>query len=1707
MADLTANSNPPPGLQAVQSQLGQCNGMDQPLLTQIEQLYDQGRYTDALSLSVPLGPLASWCGPDGRILAGRLAGNLGAPRLGRTLHWLAGRENPEHPSAQYYAALAYWSRFGTLHAWRRYQPYELPEMATNSVKADWLALKATMLGAMRDFARAEPLMIEALELDSDSAWLHVQLSDLLDRQDLHEDALMAAREALKLRPFYRPGVQTAAHRLVQLRKDDEALMLLTEAATRLQSGEVWCQLAALQRELKNYQAAWESLERAQQLWPLADADGQHQKWLMGERCDLACLLERYDEALAFAQQIDRPFYQQLVQRLTKALADKQASRPAPRVQLSVPFVRQFHDACVPATLTAIANYWQKPVQQQEIAQRICYEGTRAYDERRWADENGFHAREFRVTEANVEALIRVGVPMTLTTVDPGYAHSQGIVGFDAYRGTFLIQDPNDRHVAEAASEKFLEHYASTGPRGMLLVPVQEASRIDTIELDDATLYDEHYAVDRALAGFDRAGAGEAIVRMQALGANHRLTLQCQLSLARYDSDPTIQLELVEKLLQQFPTDTNLLMMKLSLLSEFGQRTQRIEILKTACTSEKTHPILWSRLAAELLDDARDHQDAYYQLRRALRYNPNDARALSLLGDYFWARSERSQALELFRLAASVNEKDEDQSQRYFMAARYLHQTEEALGWLRDRCRRFNQRSSSPGRTLTSALESIDHAQEAQAALEETVRNHPEDGELLAYAALYSGRYHQMDQAAEYMAACEGKCSPLVIKGTSAMLALYAGNPNQARDLFREVVQLDPLDIAAHQRIVQLELDLSGVDAAEQHLRSAVARFPHSYSLRTALIQFLRNYKLGDVEAELNAFFEVHPHDAWARREAAIAAMGYHNLDRASQEAQLALQLDPNNENAHCIVGRIHEQRGELSAARQAYRRAIELNVDCDLAIGNLIGTCDRPTERHTELSFIFEQLRKQTTYGDGVVAYRDAANGRMEPHKLLEQLNEARTNRPDLWQTWSVLIHQHLEMNQRAAAVELAKAGTERFPMVPRMWLDLAMAHRQADDHDAELAALERARAINPHWVDVARALSELYMSRDQYDEAEKVIRQVLAIDPRDPVSLGSLADCLYRAGKKPEALQSLVSACVTAPGFEWGWARLCDWSAELDQGQTAQDTAQKTIAARPHDARSYLRQAETLHEIEQIPQAFAALEQALGLDERFVDAHVLKAFYLGRLHRWDEALEACNPACFATDIPAALRIRRAFVLYRKGLATEALAEMQGALERDADHYGAWGQLADWAQELNRRDVYRQAAENMVRLEPHQPVPRGYLADALLDDEQGRPEAKQHLRTALECSPEYAYGTMRLFELYLEDKEYPEAHQVLELAGDGLPPGYLAAFKSQLAAVEDLKLEPPGNTASELIMHWLSQDIPDNAPLARAIDALDSRLGFQLITQLKNLISSETFKKSPIKPAIGWTLGRLASRLFEQKEWLDLLKSIPEGDCWHECVRSYMRSMPLFRREYKLLESMIQKYRSRLKKQTATWSATANTLFDYGWNSEVVKWTRDWRSYPDLVTKDLIPVVATRWELYQFREARKAMEHGLKLTEDSTTSLLRVWAGLDALLLRKFELALEQARNVVVTDLHGWYQIGYRLLVSTLESLPSANADASPNREAVKQLIAQLQPSKFLVDTPFATDQLSKWLARQMAARIAEAYGHRFTAWKHRLMAFSYTIK
>ncbi len=241
---------------------------------------------------------------------------------------------------------------------------------------------------------------------------------------------------------------------------------------------------------------------------------------------------------------------------------------------------------------------------------------------------------------------------------------------------------------------------------------------------------------------------------------------------------------------------------------------------------------------------------------------------------------------------------------------------------------------------------------------------------------------------------------------------------------------------------------------------------------------------------------------------------------------------------------------------------------------------------------------------------------------------------------------------------------------------------------------------------------------------------------------------------------------------------------------------------------------------------------------------------------------------------------------------------------------------------------------------------------------------------------------------------------------------------------------------------------------------------------------------------------------------MELLKSLPDGDSWHACARSLLEGLPLFGKDYELLDVIVQKYRSRLKNQTTTWSTISWALAHYGRTEEIITWTRDWRSYPDLRVADLVPAIAARWHVLQIREARKAISYGLTLPEDHATSQLKLWAGLDALLQRQTKQARNYAQGITPTMLSGWETLGYQLLRETLSALPNDGAkDVRLPRASMRERLERLRPEKLLAGSPYANLVLSQWLSHQLFARVAQAHGRPFTAWRHRFTAFALTFK
>src|SRR5438034_5129464 len=141
-------------------------------------LYDSGKYLQAYTLGSSIAPLDKWRGVGARVLAGRMAGNLGAPKLGN-LHFIhAYRQDPKHPEACWFFGRYLLDCRGPWDAWKFMQRQGNLEGASDEICSYWLAMHSAVLGRLRDFDAAERWLAQAEEVGPPRPWVGLERAHL-----------------------------------------------------------------------------------------------------------------------------------------------------------------------------------------------------------------------------------------------------------------------------------------------------------------------------------------------------------------------------------------------------------------------------------------------------------------------------------------------------------------------------------------------------------------------------------------------------------------------------------------------------------------------------------------------------------------------------------------------------------------------------------------------------------------------------------------------------------------------------------------------------------------------------------------------------------------------------------------------------------------------------------------------------------------------------------------------------------------------------------------------------------------------------------------------------------------------------------------------------------------------------------------------------------------------------------------------------------------------------------------------------------------------------------------------------------------------------------------------------------------------------------------------------------------------------------------
>lgn len=1390
-------------MSALEAGSGQSNGRvdADSVIHRARDLHIGGQAHEAYLALLRLGPLEKIDSVSGRLVAGRVAGAVGGRRLGEVLHALAWRQDPHDPEVRYYHAMNLLARRGPLRAFEFMEPTKALD-ASPRVQADWLALRARILADFRDFEDIDRLFDEALRLDRESDWLTSERADVLRRADRIDEARSWLEDAWRR---LGPRSRHVLWSLASLRNDVEdregALEILTEGLEAIESGALLQFKASIEIDQGDLDAAEKSLLRARGLMPLLDRTTR--PGLEAQETHIAFLRRDFETLHRLAEADPRGFAASLRPLIEKAPPNPRRSR------LLVPRVRQDYATCAPASFCSLTAFWNQPVDHKALSLEISYDGTPGHRERHWAETHGWAVREFRVTWESARQLIDLGLPFTLVTAGAENAHEQVVVGYDELSRGLLILDPSSPLVGSFDVDILTADQEIVGPRGLVIVPSARGAEIESLDLPDAAHYDLRYAIDRALFGNDREAAGRAFEELQRRGPDSIHRLWAQRAIALHDQNEAMFAEFAEQLIRRFRKSASAIDARLQALGWAGRTAESLDLLREVAEGPLANPSFLHTYAQALRPDARESEKVESLVAASLKLRPTHPPSLLLQAELFWEKGRLEAALPLYRFASTGAEASEDNAAAYFRASHRLGRSEEGLRFLRARFERLKAQSSAPFQTLFWQLHEMDRGGDAFLELEAEIERTKEP-DFLCWAADMFGRFGRFDRASQLLEASRAGVRASYHDRVAADLHAYQGHSLDAARTWRRIVEQEPLAVDAQRALTSLIATTESPHSAWEYAESVARRFPHHVGLARLRLDW-SDVSEAKKEAALRQLLELCPGDPWARRELAWFLGRLGRIDDAREELERAGRLDAASSGFHFVKAEVLALAGEREEARQSFRNAVRADASNVAAVQGLLQLSPETTESLESIRFVISELKRQPRWTDGLFALHPWLVERLPPEDVLKELEALADSRPDHFETALVRIDQLLSMSRPEEALKVIQAAEARFQELPGLALREADAYFQLQRSEDEWAAVEKALRFSPRWPRGVRRYAELLSDAGRTDEGVRRLESAIAQNPFDSALRVQLADTQWRAGRREEALQTIERLVVLDPSSQPAWRRFVEW-ADTQKCRGRAIAALRALShTRPGSAELWFLIADTLRRPEDFDERIEALDKAIALNPRGIEAYDVKASLLASAGEFDAAIAACRPPYWEGAPPVELRGRAAMARYQSGAHAAAIKEMFDLVTEIPGYRWGLEALLGWLGETPGHHLYAETAERFTNVAPLEAIAWGHRAAAALAKSRSE-EAIGYLRRAVALDPTYVFGVRSLAETLFRAGRHEEAVGALDAA----PIGWTSEPVLRLRVRMALELKDD-RSALRVLEAWLKLSEVDDDLLRDAI--------------------------------------------------------------------------------------------------------------------------------------------------------------------------------------------------------------------------------------------------------------------------------------------------
>jgi tetratricopeptide (TPR) repeat protein len=600
----------------------------------------------------------------------------------------------------------------------------------------------------------------------------------------------------------------------------------------------------------------------------------------------------------------------------------------------------------------------------------------------------------------------------------------------------------------------------------------------------------------------------------------------------------------------------------------------------------------------------------------------------------------------------------------------------------------------------------------------------------------------------------------------------AENYEKARVEFRNALQVSPEDAEIRFMNGRVAEKLGNISDAARMYQAALDVNADHVQARAALG---RMYVFGGGPDRANEIvapgLEKHPDDPELLTVRGAARIQLKDRDGALADAEKAMKLAPDNENAAALLASLYRQMGEPARAADVVKAVLERqpsSVDLRQVLASLYSSVGETQLAEEQMRKVVELKPKELRYRQLLaMSYIRTKN----TDKAEETLREALTALPDSSAAKLAYVEFLTVQRSPERGVEALREFITREPKNYELQFGLGSLQQRSNHPEDALATYQKILAADKDGVQGLSArnrIAAMHVAGKRYDEASKLIDEVLKENPQDNDALILRGNIALERNDPAAAIGDLRAVLRDQPRAV-GLLRTLS-RAHLANGEPvlAEETLRNAMDAAPADVSVRMELAQLLTQSGRADQAVAILEETVKhVPENAAVRESLVRSYIGA-NNLDSARRAAEDLKLTGPTLASGPYLSGLVAHAQGRLDDAQRELEKALQMQPN-------AMDVLTALTRLDLQRErVAPAIARLQvaadadPRNAVVRNMLAEVYLSTKDPA-KATRQLAEALKIAPKWwvPHRNLALAKLSVGDRD-----------------GALAAYEAGVKATE-----------------------------------------------------------------------------------------------------------------------------------------------------------------------------------------------------------------------------------------------------------------------------------------------------------------------------------